>query len=123
MGEANEAANNYAKRQIELKELEVELKKDRVKDLHASTKHMLNMASATDPDRVGDLCKDFKSFFNSKNQGSADIQLNQLMEDKDFRDAIFGEGSSLTLWLGNFTRANPTALGVFPHFLSKISNH
>ncbi len=79
MGEANEAANNYAKRQIELKELEVESKKDRVKDLHVSTKHMLKMASVTEPDRVGDLCKDLKSFFSSKNQGSANIQLHQLM--------------------------------------------
>jgi hypothetical protein len=43
MGEANEAANNYAKRQIELKELEVESKKDRAKDIHVSTKHMLKM--------------------------------------------------------------------------------
>jgi hypothetical protein len=82
MGEANEAASNYAKMQIELKELEVESKKDRVKDLYASTKHMLKMASTTEPDRAGDLCKDFKSFFNGKNQGSADIQLHQLMEDK-----------------------------------------
>ena len=41
MGEANETANAYAKRNMELKELEVENKKDRIKDLHPSTKHML----------------------------------------------------------------------------------
>jgi hypothetical protein len=45
------------------------------------------------------------------------------MEDKGFGDAVFGEGLSLTLWSGNFTRANPTAPGVFPHFLSRKLNH
>jgi hypothetical protein len=59
MGEANEAANNHTKRQIELKELEVEPEKDRVKELHVSTEYILKTASATEPDRVGDLCKDF----------------------------------------------------------------
>jgi hypothetical protein len=72
-GRSKQNSKQLCKRQIELKELEVELKKDRVKDIHASTKHMLKMASATEPDILGDLCKDFKSFFNSKNQGSADI--------------------------------------------------
>jgi hypothetical protein len=119
MGEVNEAANNYAKRQIESKELEVESKKNRVKDLHVSTKQMLKIASATEPDRLGQLCKDFKSFFNSKSQGSVDIQLHQLMEDKGFGDAVFGEGLSLTLWSGNFTRANPTAQGFFSPFCFK----
>jgi hypothetical protein len=123
MGEANGEANNYAKRQIELKELEVESKKDGVKDLHVSTKHMPKMASATEPNRVGELCEDFKSFFNSKNQRSVDIQLRQLMEEKGFGDAVFGEGLSLTLWSGIFTRVNPTAPGVFSHFISKKSNH
>jgi hypothetical protein len=106
-----------------VKEIEVESKKDRVKDLHASTKHMLKMASTTEPDRVGDLCKEFKSFFKSKNQGSADIQFHQLMEDKEFGDAVFEEGLSLSLWSGNFTRANPSAPGVFSPFLSRKSNH
>jgi hypothetical protein len=119
MREANKAANNYANRQIELKQFEVESKKDRVKDLHASTKHMLKMASAIEPDRVGDLCKDFKLFFNSINQGSADIQLHQLMDDKGSGDAVFGEGLSLTLWSGNFTRANPAAPEVFSPFSFK----
>ncbi len=50
MGEANKTANAYAKRNMELKELGVENKKDRVRDLHPSTKHMLKMASATEPD-------------------------------------------------------------------------
>jgi hypothetical protein len=52
MGEANETANAYAKRNMELK---VENKKDRIKDLHPSTKHMLKMASATDSDHNGEL--------------------------------------------------------------------
>jgi len=98
MGEANETANAYAKRNMELKELEVENKKDRIKDLHPSTKHMIKMASATEFDQIGDLCDAFKSFFKSKNHRAADIQLHQLMEDKGFSDAVFGEGVSLTLW-------------------------
>ena len=109
MGEANEIANAYAKWNMELKELEVENKKDRIKDLHPSTKHMLKMASATDSDHIGKLCDAFKSFYNSKNHGAADIQLHQLMEDKGFGDAVFGEGVSMTLWSGNFTCPNPSA--------------
>jgi hypothetical protein len=51
MGEANEIANTYTKQNMELKELEVENKKDRVCDLHHSTKHMLKMVSATELDQ------------------------------------------------------------------------
>ena len=119
MGEANETANAYAKRNMELKELEVENKKDRIKDLHPSTKHMLKMASATDSDQLGELCEAFKSFYNSKNHGAADIQLHQLMEDKGFGDAAFGEGVSMTLWSGNFNRPNPAAPGVLSPFSFK----
>ncbi len=119
MGEANKTANAYAKRNMELKELEVENKKDRVQDLHPSTKHMLKMASTTVPDRIGDLCNAFKSFFNSKNHGATNIQLHQLMEDKGFGDAVFGEGVSITLWSGNFTRPNPSAPGVLSPFSFK----
>jgi hypothetical protein len=41
------------------------------------------------------------------------------MVDKGFGDTVFGEGISLTLWSGNFTRANPTAPGVFSPFYFK----
>jgi hypothetical protein len=117
MGEANKTANAYTKRNMELKELEVENKKDRVQDLPPSTKHMLKMASVTEPDQIGDLCNTFKSFFNSNNHCAADIQLHQLMEDKGFDDAVFGEGVSITLWSGNFMRPNPLA----PRVLSPFS--
>jgi hypothetical protein len=103
MGEANKIANTYAKRNMELKKLKVENKKNRVCDLHPSTKHMLKMASATELDQNRELCNTFKSFFNSKNHGAIDIQLHQLMEDKGFSDAVFGEGVSMTLWSGNFS--------------------
>jgi len=119
MGEANETANTYAKRNMELKELEIENKKDRIKDLHPSTKHMLKMASATESDHIGDLCEAFKSFYNSKNHGAADVQLHQLMEDKGFGDAVFSEGISMTLWSGNFTRPNPSAPGALSPFSFK----
>jgi hypothetical protein len=119
MGEANKTANAYAKRNMELKELEVENKKYRVQDLHPSTKHMLKMASATEPDQISDLCNTFKCFFNSKNHGAADIQLHQLMEDKGFGDAVFDKGVLITLWSGNFTRPNPLAPGVLSPFSFK----
>jgi hypothetical protein len=80
---------------------------------------MLKMASPTEPDQIGDLCNPFKSFFNSKNHGAANIQLHQLMEDKGFGDAVFGKGVTITLWLGNFTRPNPSAPGVLLPFSFK----
>ncbi len=80
---------------------------------------MLKMASATEPDQIGDLCNAFNSFINSKNHGTADIQIHQLMEDKDFGDAVFGEGVLITLLLGNFTRPNPLAPGVLSPFSIK----
>ena len=49
---------------------------------------MLKMASATNSDHIGELCDAFKSFYNSKNHGAADIQLHQLMEDKGFRPCL-----------------------------------
>jgi hypothetical protein len=78
---------------------------------------MLKMVSMTELDQNGELCNTFKSFFNSKNHGATDIQLHQLMEDKGFSDAVFGEGVSITLWLVNFTRPNPLA----PEVLSPFS--
>ncbi len=58
---------------------------------------MLKMASVTNSDQIGELCDAFKSFYNSKNHGTANIQLHQLMEDKGFGDAVFGKGVSMTL--------------------------
>jgi hypothetical protein len=78
---------------------------------------MLKMASATELDQTGDLCNAFKSFFNSKNHGVTNIQLHQLMEDKGFGNAVFGEGVLMTLWSGNFSRPNPSA----PRVLSPFS--
>ena len=53
MGEANKTANANEKQNMELKEMDIENKKDRVKDLHPSTKHMLKMASETESDQIG----------------------------------------------------------------------
>jgi hypothetical protein len=108
---------------MELKEQEVESKKDQVKDLHPTMKRMLKMASVIKPDKIRELCKEFKSFFNSKNRGTADIEVHQLMEHKGFGDEIFGEGPSLTRWSGNSIRANPTAPSTSPLSHSKRSNY
>ncbi len=97
---------------MELKELKVENKKDRVEDLHPSTKHMLQMASATESDQTGKPCNTFKTFFDSKNHVAANIQLCQLMEDKGLGNVIFGREVFKTLWSGNFARANLLAPGL-----------
>ena len=118
-GRSKRTVNAYAKQNMELKELELENKKDRIKDLHPSTKHMLKMASVTNSNQIGELCNAFKSFYNSKNHWAADIQLQQLMEDKGFEDAVFGKGVTMILWSGNFTRPNPSAPGVLSPFSFK----
>jgi hypothetical protein len=95
MGEANETANTYARKNLELKELEVENKKNRIKDLHPSIMHILKMVSATDKDTIGELYDNFKLFFNSKNHDAADIQLHRLMEDKNLSDVMFSKGVAM----------------------------
>jgi hypothetical protein len=99
MSKANKAANVFAKRHVELKEIKVESKQDRIKDLHQTIKHMLKLASATDWDCSGELGEGLKSFFKSKNHGMANIQLHHLMEDKGFSDVSFSKGTTISLWL------------------------
>ncbi len=127
MSKANKAANLFAKRHVELKEIKVDLKKDRIKDLHPTIKHMMKMASATDCNYSGELGEGLKSFFNSKNHGVADIQLHHLMEDKGFSDASFIKGMTISLWSGRFTQANPSVTGASSPFsfseMNPLSNN
>jgi hypothetical protein len=127
MSKANKAANVFAKRHVELKEIEVESKKDRIKDLHPTIKHMLKMASANDCDRSGELGEGLKFFFNSKNHGSADIQLHHLMQDKGFSNVSFSKCMTISLWLGHFTQGNPLVPEAFSPFsfleMNPLSNN
>jgi hypothetical protein len=50
---------------------------------------MLKMVLATDCNHSGDLGNNFKSFFNSKNHGTTNIQLHKLMEGKGFSNVLF----------------------------------
>ena len=127
MSRANKVANVFAKRHVELNEIDVELKKDRTKDFHPSIKHMLKIASATDCNRSGEIGEGLKSFFNSKNHGASGFQLHHLMEDKDFSDVSLSKGMTISLWLGHFTQANPLVPGAFSPFsfleMNPLSNN
>jgi hypothetical protein len=82
---------------------------DRIKDMHPSILNMIWMASAMEPDHISKFCNSFKSFYNSKNQGYADLELHNQFEDKALHNMGFAEGTILALWLGLLKRSNSTA--------------
>ncbi len=87
-----------------------DLKKDRIKDMHAYISNMILMASATESDQIGTFCNSFKLFYNSKNQGYTDLELHHQFNAKDFQNVGFAKGTVLALWLGLLKRSNPTVL-------------
>jgi hypothetical protein len=109
MGEAADQANLLAKEQLRLREETEDLKKDRIKDMHSSISNMILMASATEPDQSGEFCDSFKSFYNSKNQGYADMELHHQFDAKNLQNVGFAEGTVLAMWSGLLKRSNPTA--------------
>ena len=109
MGEAADQANLLTKEHLRLREETEDLKKDRIKDMHSSISNMILMASATDPDQAGEFCNSFKSFYNSKNQGYADMELHHQFDAKNFQNVGFAEGTVLAMWSGLLKRSNPTA--------------
>ena len=109
MGEAADQANLLTKEHLRLREETEDLKKDRIKDMHSSISNMILMASATEPDQVGEFCNSFKSFYNSKNQGYADMELHHQFDAKNFQNVGFAEGTVLAMWSGLLKRSNPTA--------------
>ena len=109
MGEAVDQANLLTKEQLRLREETEDLKKDRIKDMHLSISNMILMASATEPDQAGEFCNSFKSFYNSKNQGYADMELHHQFDAKNFQNVGFAEGTVLAMWSGLLKRSNPTA--------------
>jgi hypothetical protein len=109
MGKAANETVILKKEEMRLKGEADILKKDRIKDMHASISNMILMASATDLDWIGTFSNSFKAFYNSKNQGYADLELHHQFDAKDLQNLGFAEGTVLALWSGLLKRLNPTA--------------
>jgi hypothetical protein len=95
--------NILKKEEMRLKGKADALKKDRIKDMHASIANMILMALAT----IGNFCNSFKAFYNSKNQGYADMELHHQFDAKDLQNVGFAEGTVLALWSRLLKRSNP----------------
>jgi hypothetical protein len=108
MGEAADEANSLKREEIKLKGEEDKKKKDHIKEMHPSISNMILMASAIKPDIQGKYANSFKSFYNSKNHGYADLELHHQFEAKSFHNVGFAEGTTLALWSGLLRRSNPT---------------
>jgi hypothetical protein len=80
------------------------LKKDQIKDMHLSISNMILMVSATKPDQIGTFSNSFKLFYNSKNQGYADMELHHQFNAKDLQNVGFAKGTVLALWSGLLKR-------------------
>jgi hypothetical protein len=109
MGEAANETLILKKEEMRLKGEADNLKKDRIKDMHASISNMILMASVTESDWIGTFSNSFKAFYNSKNQGYADLELHHQFDAKDLHNLGFAEGTVLVLWSGLLKRSNPTA--------------
>ncbi len=108
MGEAADETNILKKEEMRLNGKANTLRKDRIKDMHASIANMILMASATKTDQIGKFCNSFKAFYNSKNQGYADMELHHQFDAKDLQNVGFVEGTVLALWSGLLKRSNLT---------------
>ncbi len=89
LGKVAEQSNTLKQEEITLKEKEEEKKKDRIKDMHPSISNMFWMASAMEPDHIGEFRDSFKSFYNSKNQGYTDLELHNQFDNKAFHNVGF----------------------------------
>ncbi len=81
MGEAADKANQLRRKEIKQRKEESKEKKDRIKDMHPSISNMMLMASSSDSQFIGEHPESFKSFFNSKTQAYADLELNKLFKE------------------------------------------
>jgi hypothetical protein len=109
MGKTADQANLLTKEQLRLKEETEDLKKDRIKDMHSFISNMISIASMTKLDQTGEFCNSFKSFYNSKNQGYADMELHHQFDAKNLQNVGFAEGTVLAMWWGLLKRSNPMA--------------
>jgi hypothetical protein len=77
---------------------------------------MILMASSVDSKFIGEHTESFKSFFNSKTQAYANLELHHLFEERGIHNVGFAEGTVLALYLGHLRRSNPTAPSNCPPF-------
>ncbi len=109
MGKVADKANVLKRKEIKQRNKESEQKKDRIKDMHPSISNMILMASSVDSKFIGEHTESFKSFFNSKTQAYADLELHHLFEEHGIHNVGFAEGTVLALYSGHLRRSNPTA--------------
>jgi hypothetical protein len=109
IGKAANKTNILKKEEMRLKGEAHALIKNRIKDMHSSISNMILMASATKSDKIGTFSNSFKLFYNSKNQGYADMELHHQFNTKDLQNVGFATGTALPLWSGLLKRSNPTA--------------
>ncbi len=81
MGKAADEANILKRKKIKQRDNESKQKKDRIKDMHPSISNMILMASSVDSKFIKEYTESFKSFFNSKTQGYANLELHHQFED------------------------------------------
>ncbi len=84
--------------------------------MHPSISNMILMASAVEPDIQGKYANSFKSFYNCKNHGYADLELHHQFEAKGYHNVEFAEDTKLALWSGLLRRSNPTGPSNCTHF-------
>ena len=77
--------------------------------MHSSISNMILMASAIKPDQTREFCEPFKAFYNSKNQGYADMELYHQFNAKNLQNVGFTEDTVLVMWLGLLRRSSPMA--------------
>ncbi len=70
---------------------------------------MIPMAPATKSGQIRTFSNSFKSFYNSKNQGYADMELYHQFDAKDLQNVEFAKGTVLALWSELLKKLAPTA--------------
>jgi hypothetical protein len=108
MGKAATKTNILKKEEMRLKRDASVLIKNQIKDIHVSISNMILMVSVTKLDQIGTFYDSFKFklFYNSKNQGYADMELHHQSDAKDLQNVGFAKGMVLALWSELLKRSN-----------------
>lgn len=117
--QSEEAAthNDLMNRQLHYTMERDDKKKDRIKKLHPSVKHLLLFASAEDADNVpDDILDSCKRFINAESEGNADLELNMQFKNLNLHDAAFLIGFIQALYNGRFLWADRSTPSNFSPF-------
>ncbi len=98
MGKAANETNILKKEEMRLKGEARTLITNQIKDIHSFISYMILTASATKLDQIGTFSNFFKLFYNSKNQGYANMELHHQFNAKDLQNGNFVKGTVLALW-------------------------